>query len=98
MRVHLAGNHSRFDEPDIGLDRSSSGWIRLPNFITSSALIRVLGAMEQFEIDVLKALLYYRPHGKTNRSASLTKMPNCRLQQKNQIATDTTPSLHYGLG
>lgn len=65
MHVHVSGSHSRFNEPDIGSDRSSSGWNRLPNFITSSALIRVLGAMEQFEIDVLKALLYYRPQGKS---------------------------------
>ena len=64
LKVHLSGNYSRFDEPDVGSARSSSGWYRLPNFITSSALVRILDAMEQFEIDVLKALFYYRPHRK----------------------------------
>lgn len=64
LSIKMAGTYSRFNEPDIGTERSSSGWMRLPNFITSSALIRLLGAMEQFEMDVLKALLFYRPQGK----------------------------------
>ncbi len=64
LRVQMAGTYGRFNEPDVGSGRSSTGWDRLPNFITSSALIRVLGAMEQYELDVLKALLYYRPSGK----------------------------------
>lgn len=63
LRVLMAGAYSRFDEPDIGSERSSTGWDKLPNFITSSALIRLLGAMEQYELDVLKALLHYRPSG-----------------------------------
>lgn len=63
LRVQMAGAYSRFDEPDVGWDRSSTGWDRLSNFITSSALIRLLGAMEQYELDVLKALLHYRPAG-----------------------------------
>lgn len=71
VKISLAGTHVRFDEPDLGPERSSTGWDRLPNFITSSGLIRVLGAMEQFELDVLKALLYYRPSGK-NLVTSLT--------------------------
>ncbi|MFJ3316765.1 hypothetical protein ACIPLR_15520 [Herbaspirillum huttiense] len=62
-KVADAARHSRFDEPDVGPDRSSSGWDQLPNFTCSSAMIRVLGAMEQYELDVLKALLYYRPSG-----------------------------------
>jgi hypothetical protein len=66
LRVEEAGAYSRFDNPDIGTIRSSAGWNNLPNFITSSALIRVLGAMEQYELDVLKALLYYRPAGTQN--------------------------------
>jgi hypothetical protein len=70
LRVGIASAHSRFDEPDLGPDRSSTGWDRLPNFITSSALIRILGAMEQFEMDVLKALLHYRPSGKLHVAGS----------------------------
>ena len=64
LHAQLAGSGSRFDEQDIGVNRSSVGWQRLPNFILSSAFVRLLGAMEQFELDVLKALLYYRPEGK----------------------------------
>lgn len=64
LRVKMAGTYSRFNEPDVGSSRGSTGWDRLPNFITSSALVRVLGAMEQYELDVLKALLHYRPAGK----------------------------------
>lgn len=67
-RIQMASTYSRFNEPDVGSMRSSTGWDRLPNFITSSALIRVLGAMEQYELDVLKALLHYRPAGKQHRS------------------------------
>jgi hypothetical protein len=63
LRMDIAGAYSRFDEPDVGTSRSSAGWDNLPNFITSSALIRALGAMEQYELDVLKALLFYRPAG-----------------------------------
>jgi hypothetical protein len=64
LHVQLAGTRSRFSEDDVGVERSSIGWERLPNFITSSAYVRLLGAMEQFEIDVLKTLLHYRPEGK----------------------------------
>lgn len=67
-RIEAASTYSRFNEPDVGSKRSSTGWDRLPNFITSSALIRVLGAMEQYELDVLKALLHYRPGGKQHGS------------------------------
>ncbi|HUW50037.1 MAG TPA: HEPN domain-containing protein [Sulfuricella sp.] len=72
--VRLAGKRSRFSETDVGFERGSTGWDRLPNFITSSALVRLLGALEQFEIDVLKALLYYRPAGKehVNDAAAYT--------------------------
>jgi len=66
LRVKLAGARSRFGSSDLGFERGSTGWDRFPNFITSSALVRLLGAMEQFEIDVLKALLHYRPAGKNS--------------------------------
>lgn len=66
--IQMASTYSRFNEPDVGSERSSTGWDKLPNFITSSALIRVLGAMEQYELDVMKALLHYRPAGKQHMS------------------------------
>ncbi len=47
----------------IGSDRSGAGWAQLDNFILSSAFVRLLGAGEQFELDVLKSLFYYRPSG-----------------------------------
>lgn len=72
-RLAMAGTHSRYDEPDLGFERSSSGWDKLPNFITSSAFIRVLGAMEQYELDVLKALFYYRPAGKQSVHANFVE-------------------------
>lgn len=68
QRVQVAGTYSRFDEEDVGWERSSTGWNRLPNFITTSALIRILGAMEQYELDVLKTLLHYRPAGSQSKS------------------------------
>jgi hypothetical protein len=49
---------------DFGVHRSGVGWNNLPNFVITSAFVRLLGASEQFEIDVLKSLLYYRPAGK----------------------------------
>lgn len=66
LRIQFAGTRSRFGIDDLGFERGSTGWDRLPNFVTSSALVRLLGAMEQFEIDVLKALLHYRPAGKNS--------------------------------
>ena len=51
-------------EDDFGVGRSSAGWLgRWENFITTSAMIRFLGALDQFEIDALKSLLFYRPLG-----------------------------------
>ena len=46
-----------------GAERSGAGWKNPAAFIISSAMVRVLGATEQFELDVLKCLLYYRPSG-----------------------------------
>lgn len=46
-----------------GGERSGAGWKSYPNFIITSALVRLLGAWEQYERDVLKALFYYRPSG-----------------------------------
>ncbi len=48
---------------EVGSKRSSAGWQRVENFIITSAFVRLLGASEQFELDALKALLYYRPQG-----------------------------------
>ncbi|MBD2013558.1 hypothetical protein H6F96_06155 [Microcoleus sp. FACHB-53] len=49
---------------DFGVHRSGVSWHSLPNFVITSAFVRLLGASEQFELDVLKSLLYYRPAGK----------------------------------
>lgn len=51
------------DAKTVGQDRSGTGWSEGAAFCISSAFVRVLGASEQFELDVLKALLYYRPSG-----------------------------------
>ena len=48
---------------DFGADRSSAGWFRSINFCITSVFVRLLGAWEQYEIDVLKALFYYRSTG-----------------------------------
>ena len=56
---------SRYSYEDIGKSRSGIGWDNLPNFVITAAFIRLLGSMEQFELDVLKSLLYYRPNGKS---------------------------------
>ena len=49
---------------DFGVGRSNAGWLgRWENFVTTSAMIRFLGALEQFEFDALKGLLFYRPLG-----------------------------------
>jgi hypothetical protein len=51
-------------DDDFGVARSNAGWLgRWENFITTSAMIRFLGALEQFENDALKCLLFYRPLG-----------------------------------
>lgn len=64
LRFLKAGQRSAHpDEEDFGVERSSAGWQNLDNFIITSAFVRLLGASEKFEIDTLKALLYYRPSG-----------------------------------
>lgn len=50
-------------DTDYGPDRSSAHWDRWENFLTTSAMLRFMATLEQYEIDALKALLYYRPHG-----------------------------------
>lgn len=54
-------SHSNID--DFGTDRSGAGWSRTANFCVTSAFVRLLGAHEQFELDVLKTLFFYRPTG-----------------------------------
>lgn len=64
-------------DEDFGVGRSNAGWLgRWENFITTSAMIRFLGALEQFEIDALKSLLFYRPHGWCNPTMRDCR-PNC---------------------
>ena len=48
---------------DYGVDRSSAHWDRWENFLTTSAMLRFMSTLEQYEIEALKALLYYRPEG-----------------------------------
>jgi len=48
---------------DFGSERGGAGWNKCDNFVITSAFIRLLGAWEQYELDVLKALFYYRPDG-----------------------------------
>lgn len=43
--------------------RSGAAWGNVANFTITSAFVRLLGAEEQFETDVLKALFYYCPQG-----------------------------------
>jgi hypothetical protein len=65
------GNRSQYpDAKDFGKLRANGGWDELEKFIITSAFIRILGAYEQYELDVLKALLYYRPLGHTGQHAS----------------------------
>lgn len=54
-------------DTDYGPDRSSAHWDRWDNFLTTSAMLRFMGTLEQFEIETLKSLLHYRPEG-TNLS------------------------------
>ncbi|AFY49643.1 hypothetical protein Nos7524_3869 [Nostoc sp. PCC 7524] len=56
--------YTKYGGFDFGVHRSGVGWHSLPNFVITSAFVRLLGASEQFELDVLKSLLYYRPAGK----------------------------------
>lgn len=50
-------------DTDYGPDRSSAHWDRWENFLTTSAMVRFMATLEQFEIDALKALFFYRPQG-----------------------------------
>lgn len=60
----LRGGNAPFEEwNDLGAERSGTGWKNPANFLITSAFVRLLGASEQFEMDVLKALIYYRPSG-----------------------------------
>lgn len=72
MEFHDATNESlgalaqRRERPELagqGAKRSGAGWNQTENFIITSAFVRLLGALEQFEMDVLKALFHYRPKG-----------------------------------
>jgi hypothetical protein len=67
-RFEWEANYTSQNVPDFGVHRSGVGWHSLPNFIITSAFIRLLGASEQFELDVLKSLLYYRSGGKPEPS------------------------------
>ncbi len=51
------------DTEDVGADRGGARWALAANFCITSAFLRLLGAWEQYELDVLKALVHYRPTG-----------------------------------
>ena len=54
-----------------GARRAGAGWECPDNFIITSAFVRLLGALEQFERDVLKCLFHYRPSGRCSSRARL---------------------------
>src|SRR5262245_60947498 len=56
-------------EADVGRERSGADFTNLADFILTSGFIRILGAHEQFERDVLKALFFYRPKGRSAPAA-----------------------------
>ena len=58
-----ASTPSLSPDTDYGVESSSADWDRWENFLTTSAMLRFMATLEQFEIDTLKALLYYCPHG-----------------------------------
>lgn len=57
---------------DLGEERSGAGWKNPANFLITSAFVRLLGAWEQYELDVLKVLFYYRPLGLLGHEADQT--------------------------
>ncbi|NLL02604.1 MAG: hypothetical protein GX265_06285 [Mollicutes bacterium] len=63
IREHKAPSQINDASYDFGQERSGAGWNKLANFVITSAFVRLLGATETFETDMLKALLYYRPNG-----------------------------------
>lgn len=75
-RIELLGPHAlqairhgqrarHRDVKDFGTERSGAGWSDAANFCITSAFLRLLGAWEQYELDVLKSLYYYRPTGES---------------------------------
>jgi hypothetical protein len=63
VREHKAPSQIYDASYDFGQERSGAGWNRLSNFIITSAFVRLLGTIETFETDMLKALLFYRLNG-----------------------------------
>lgn len=63
LRATELGQLAAQSSDDFGTRRSGAGWTNVDNFCITSAFVRLLGAHEQFELDVLKALFYYRPSG-----------------------------------
>jgi hypothetical protein len=61
--IQLGRRSRALDLDDHGHERSGAGWEKAIEFCITSAFVRLLGAWEQYELDVLKALFYYRPGG-----------------------------------
>lgn len=51
------------DEAEYGLERGGGGWLGSSEFVIRAGVVLALGALEQFERDVLRILLYHRPAG-----------------------------------
>ena len=63
-RLVVRGSNAPSSEAaDRGEERAGAGWKDPASFVITSAFVRLLGTSEQFELDVLKALFYYRPSG-----------------------------------
>lgn len=86
------------DIKDFGPDRSGASWSDAANFCITSAFLRLLGAWEQFELDVLKSLYYYRPSGNSPgpEAERMLISPELELVYEEPIADPQNPyKLNY---
>lgn len=86
----------RYGGFDFGVHRSGVGWHSLPNFVITSAFVRLLGASEQFELDVLKSLLHHRPAGKAellDQCDVITVSPDVLTEEPDESGAYSKPSI-----
>lgn len=69
------GSSASQDARRAATQRSGGGWAGGASFCVRAAFVQVLGALEQFELDTLKALLFHRPLGKGCSTAELGPEP-----------------------
>ncbi|MCB9855379.1 MAG: hypothetical protein H6818_06785 [Phycisphaerales bacterium] len=74
-------------ETDIGTSRAGAGWDQAANFCITSAFIRLLGAWEQFELDVLKTLLLLRPGGLAGNRVIASQVEVPDLSKVHEVPT-----------